>query len=67
MEKILPFLEKRETSEKIRNICAEAGIDYDTFEELVGEEFKQLGKMRKRGHAEILDDILSRIYEEDLT
>ena len=67
MEKILPFLEKRETSEKIRNICAEAGIDYDTFEELVGEEFKQLDKMRKRGHAEILDDILSRIYEEDLT
>jgi hypothetical protein len=67
MEKILPFMEKRETSQKIRDICAEAGVDYDTFEELVGEEFKQLGKIRKRGHTDILDDILARIYEEDLT
>lgn len=66
MEKILPFLEKEETVQKIREICSSEGIDFDTFEELVGEEFKQLGKARKRGHTETLDDVLVRIYEEDL-
>ena len=66
MEKVLPFFDKDETAHKIREVCKEEGVDFDTFEELVGEEFRQLGKARKRGQTEVFDDILIRIYEDDL-
>ena len=66
MEKILPFLDKQHTVEKIKKICAQEGIDFDTFKELIGEEFKQLGKAKKSGQSEAFDDILHRIYEADL-
>lgn len=65
MEKILPFLAKPDTKKFIKEICDEKGIDYDTFEELIGEEFKQQGKGRKHGITDAFDDVLSRIYHED--
>ena len=66
MEKALPFLDKPEIVKSIRLICISEGVDFDTFKELVGEEFKQLGKLRKHGQTDIFDDILNRIYEADL-
>ena len=66
MDKIIPFLSKKHTANLIRKKCNDEGIDFDTFEELIGEEFKQIGKLRKRGLTESFDDVLCRIYRADL-
>lgn len=66
MEKILPFLDKQHTVEKIQKILAEEDIDFDAFKELIGEEFKQLGKAKKKGQTETFDDVLLRVYRTDL-
>lgn len=66
MDQTLTFLAKDETRELVEKLCSENEIDFVTFQELIEAELKQMGKQRKRGLTAAFDDILSRIFEEDL-
>ena len=66
MDQTLTFLAKDDTRQLLEELCASKGIDYLTFQELIEAEFKQMGKQRKRGLTLTFDEILGRIFEDDL-
>lgn len=66
MESTIPFLTKKETLTLLKQKCEDYGLDYSAFEELIKLEFKMMGKQRKKGMYDSFDDILARIYKEDL-
>lgn len=48
----------------VRKHCRKAGIPITELEDLVAEEIKQAGKLRKRGLFEEFDQILGRSEEQ---
>lgn len=49
----------------IRSVCRDRGINFDEFVELIAAEVKFVGKKRRVGLPDTLDDILSRIMIEE--
>lgn len=57
------LLESKTSRRIVRRHCREVGVPIEVLDDLVGAELEQIGKLRKRGLYERIDDILDQLED----